>query len=168
MLLLGIKRVRTSMTQSTSRGMAMSAPASAISRFMTRAISILRGRKGDDYTIGIHPDGIELKWISMEGRKGERNIRWDEIVSVKAYKRDLATSDIICILCTFSDDIQFEFNEGMTCWQNMVDALSEHLPGFPTFSEWWNQVAVPAFSTNEKVLFQRVENDRPSESGSSI
>ena len=146
----------------------MSKPtASAFSRLITRTMSILRGRRGDEYTVSVHLNGIDLKWVTLDGKFGERNIRWEEILSVIAFKRDLVTSDMICILCTFYDGVQFEFNEEMPCWESLVEALHEHLPGCPAFPEWGRQVSVPAFVTNERVLFHRGGNDKPSIPGSS-
>jgi len=127
----------------------------SLSRFMNRTIAILKGRKGDDYAITVHPDEVVMEWLTLEGESGSRSVRWNEISSVVTYKRDLYTSDMLCLLCKFSDGSQFEFNEEMSCWQSLVDALSLHLPGFPAYSEWWHPVAVPAFSTNERLLFQR-------------
>ena len=118
-------------------------------------MSVLKGRTGTEYTVTVQPEGIELKWLTLENESGERSFRWDEVSSMVAYKRDLYTTDMICLLCTFSDGLQFEFNEEMPCWQSLVDALPQHLSGCPPFSEWWHPVAVPAFATNETVLFQR-------------
>ena len=138
---------------------------SAFSRFITRTLSILKGRKGSTYTVSVHPDGIDLKWFALEEEPGERSVRWEEISSVTVYKRDLHTSDMICLLCTLSDGVQFEFNEEMPCWQSLVDALPQYLPGCPVSSEWWQPVAVPAFATNETVIFRRNSDDLSSNHG---
>ena len=125
------------------------------SRSVTRAMSIFKGRRGTEYTINVLPEGVRLSWLTLEGESGHRRIRWEDISSVVVYKRDLYTSDMICLLCTLVDGFQFEFQEEMPCWQSLVDALPQHLPGCPVYSEWWNPVAVPAFVTNERTLFQR-------------
>jgi hypothetical protein len=118
-------------------------------------MSILKGRKGTEYTVTVQPEGIGLKWLTLEDESGERTIRWEEIASVIAYKRDLLTTDLICLVCTLSDGAEFQFHEELPCWQGLVDALPEHLPGCPAFPEWWHPVALPVFARNETVLFQR-------------
>ena len=126
---------------------------------MTRAVSVLKGRTGTECTVSVSSEGIGLEWLTLEEESGSRTLRWEEIASVTAYKRDLYTYDMICLLCTFSDGLQFEFNEEMPSWQSLMEALPQHLPGCPVFADWWHPVAVPAFATNETVLFQRDGGD---------
>lgn len=126
-----------------------------LSRSLANAMSALCGQKKDDCIIKIHPDGVNLEWVSKNGELGKRNLKWSGITSVTVYKRDLITYDLICLSCICSDGFQFEFNEEMLSWQSLVDAFSQHLPGFPSISDWWSPVATPAFSTNERTLFRR-------------
>ena len=124
-------------------------------RSVTRTVSILKGRRGTEYTCSVNPGGVYLKWLTLEGESGDRRFGWEDIASVVAYKCDICMYDMICIICTLNNGFNFEFNEEMPCWQSLVDALPRYLSGCPPFSEWWNPVAVPAFATNERILFQR-------------
>ena len=84
---------------------------------------------------------------------GDISVTWPRISSIKAFKLDLITYDLIC----FAVELD---NEGR--WLQ----LSEEWPGFKELSNelesrfafpegWWDSVAKPAFKTNETILFQR-------------
>jgi hypothetical protein len=69
-------------------------------------------------------------------------IDWAEIETIHAFKRDLYTVDMICLLFTMLDGSAIEVNEGMPGYE----ALSEQLVGRPGVKvAWMLDVMFPAF-----------------------
>jgi hypothetical protein len=102
------------------------------------------GREKKPPEIIATPDGFSVGGISVS---------WSSITSIKAYKLDLLTYELIC----FAIEV-----EGF----DRYIQLSEEWPGFKPVSDefesrfafpagWWDSVAQPAFKANETVLFQR-------------
>ncbi len=81
--------------------------------------------------------------------------KWFETERVTAFKRDMYTVDLICIVLTFSNEQPIEIDEEMAGWQAFVDALPSRLPGCRPFAEWFSEVAFPAFATNVTPVFVR-------------
>lgn len=80
---------------------------------------------------------------------------WSDIVRVVAFKRDLLAVDCICLHLVTEDGATLEVNEEMAGWEELTAALPTHLPGAIKWSEWFSQVAYPAFATNETIVFER-------------
>src|SRR6185295_2147472 len=74
-------------------------------------------------------------------------IAWSNIVRVVAFKRDLLTVDCICLAFATADGMTTEVNEEMEGWEALTDALPKYLPGGKGWSEYFTQVAFPAFAT---------------------
>ena len=86
-------------------------------------------------------------------RANDTMVEWSQIASIKAFKLDLITSDLICLA------VEVDGNDRYI-------QLSEEWPGFKELAEkmearfafpegWWDSVAKPAFKTNEALLYQR-------------
>ncbi len=80
---------------------------------------------------------------------------WGDIVRAIAFKRDLITVDCICVQFTAGDGRTLEANEEMEGWESFINSMPEYLPGSKVWSECFSQVAFPAFTTNETVVFER-------------
>jgi len=128
-----------------------------IARTWERLKSVLRGRKGTDFQLEITEVGITLKWLNLENESGEHFIQWGQVQTITAYKRDLFTYDLICLLFSSHIGPEIELNEEMPNWQSLVDALPRFLPGCPAYQDWWHPIAVPAFATNETVIYSRLK-----------
>jgi hypothetical protein len=89
----------------------------------------------------------------LSGRELFR-VRWPEVREIRAYKRDLLATDLICL--GFRDtetDEYFEVHEEMTGFDLLRTRLAEVFPTIP--SGWFEDVMHPAFATNLMVLFRR-------------
>ena len=80
--------------------------------------------------------------------------RWDEVVRIETYKRDIFSMDLVCldffivsreVPCRTHEDMQ-GFPELRECMQRQLSSISE---------SWWQQVASPPFATNHMVLYDR-------------
>jgi hypothetical protein len=80
---------------------------------------------------------------------------WVEVKKAVVFKRDQYVVDRICLVFELSGSRTVEVNEDMDGWRPFIDQLPEYLPGAATFSEWFEDVAFPAFKTNERTIFQR-------------
>lgn len=87
-----------------------------------------------------------------DGSVSQTRLRWQDVNGVVAYKRDLATVDLICL--GFSSPMGgVEVHEEMQGWDALTDALPAYLSGVPSSDQWWGKVAQPPFTTNLTKLY---------------
>lgn len=78
-------------------------------------------------------------------------MNWDDIRSIRAYQWDLLTTDLIC-LGFETDTVSVEISEEDDGYQELQQALETK---YPFAVGYHMQVAVPAFETNEMIIFER-------------
>ncbi|HZE72360.1 MAG TPA: hypothetical protein VE135_22850 [Pyrinomonadaceae bacterium] len=91
----------------------------------------------------------------MKNERGEIVVAWQDTVGIKAFKRDLYSVDLICLVILLKDNKAVEINEEMGGWESLVKKLPEYLPGSQRFEEWFSAVACPAFKPNITAIYQR-------------
>jgi hypothetical protein len=96
--------------------------------------------------------GLTATVFERNGTAHNAGIEWREINGVVAFKRDLLTTDLICLRFT-NGEWNVEINEEMSGWTALIDALPTYLPGTLAPSDWWDRVSHPAFAANPVVLF---------------
>ncbi|SRR6266566_2540607 len=96
--------------------------------------------------------------LRLRSDKGDSSeLRWSEIEEVHAYKRDLFTTDLICIAFKKSGSEEYyEIHEEMAGYRDLLEVLPSRLPKFTL--EWIFAVAVPAFETNHQIIWKRSPN----------
>jgi hypothetical protein len=82
------------------------------------------------------------------------DVRWEEVESVIAFKRDRWTVDLICAVFDTSQGA-FELNEECDGWPELMAATSSNLPGARPYDEAFHDIAFPPFKTNRTVLFTK-------------
>jgi hypothetical protein len=88
------------------------------------------------------------------GKRDSSELRWAEVEEVHAYKRDLFTTDLICLAFKkLGKEEYYEIHEEMAGYHDLLDTLPRHLPKFTM--EWFVSVAVPAFEANHRVIWKR-------------
>jgi len=93
-----------------------------------------------------------LTIINNEGESAE--LRWIEVEEIHAYKRDLLTTDLICLAFKkLGEDRYYEIHEEMAGYQHLLDDLPSCLPEFSM--QWIWSVAFPAFETNHQIIWKR-------------
>ena len=98
-------------------------------------------------------DLIRTVYLS-DGSMTTVKTKWTEIISVAAFKRDCLAYDLLCMVFEAAGT-QFEVDEEMEGWAEMIAALPNFLPGIRASEQWWDEVVHPAFATNVTRLFQR-------------
>src|SRR5687768_14351821 len=83
-------------------------------------------------------------------------MEWSAVQEVATFKKDLLTTDLIC-LEFIAGDRRVLVHEEIDGWEGLVEALPRHLSGFPAFGEWFPLVAHPAFATCWLPLFPQFE-----------
>lgn len=78
-------------------------------------------------------------------------VQWLDIKEVVVFKRDLVTTDLVCLEIITSAGIVYEFNEDVPGFEVWIDEMQRSLPGFD--SSWRERVIKPAFATNRTVVF---------------
>lgn len=85
---------------------------------------------------------------------GLKLVRWGEIIAADVFKRDLFTTDLLCLHIWRSDDEDpFEFDKDDAAWPALWTALEQNLIGIVSRSEWFPRVAFPAFAANRLRVF---------------
>jgi hypothetical protein len=99
----------------------------------------------------VHALDLTADGFRLCSGKESVEVHWRSVSRVTAYKRDLLTTDLLCMLVEFDDRI-VELNEEMIGYtaaeQAMVKALG-------IGGEWKLRVLFPAFETNPTLVYQR-------------
>jgi hypothetical protein len=82
---------------------------------------------------------------------GYQKVMWDELRAVFAYKRDLYTTDELCLDIFLPDNTLLTITEETAGWHTFVEQLEAHLPLLPG---WVGEVSVPAFETKLTLLYE--------------
>lgn len=89
----------------------------------------------------------------------DNSVLWSDVQKVVAYKRDELTTDLICLEFLLLDSRLFTLHEELEGWVTFVEGLPQHLPGCPTYADWFRVVAHPPFATNETILWRKAPHD---------
>ena len=104
---------------------------------------------------GISATGVAYQWFSEKGKtKHIGELSWGAVECATVFKRDLFAYDLICLQLKVADDI-LEFDEEDLNWTEFVEAMPNHLPGCKRWSDWFTEVAFPAFETKERSIYQK-------------
>lgn len=123
--------------------------------------SVVAGRRDTEFTLSADSTGLHKNWLMLENLTGSDHLKWDEIVSVKVFKRDLFNVDCICMAFETTANNWLEIHEDMKGWKELIDILPLYLTGITNKDDWWSQVAFPAFETNEHEIFRRKAQQSP-------
>ncbi len=98
---------------------------------------------------------IKIEYDSIVLEKDESaviSILVSEIESVKVFKRDLITEDLICMEFT-TENSKCELNEEMKGWNDFVSTLPNVLPNCDIVDNWFPKVTETPFETNEVEIY---------------
>ncbi len=76
--------------------------------------------------------------------------RWSCVTEIVAFKRDLFTTDMICIQFQLDDGTYVELDEEMVGYRQFIDIVTSK---FDLAPNWWSDVAFPAFKTNKSTIW---------------
>ena len=83
-------------------------------------------------------------------------IEWNDIKEIFTYKRDLYTTDLICLGWTLSKTNKMvETHEEMLGFKKLCDAMLDQFKKIPV--TWYIDVAHPAFKTNGTLLWSKTD-----------
>jgi hypothetical protein len=82
---------------------------------------------------------------------------WDDVMQVRAYKRDELTTDLICLDVVLRDWSTWCVHEELPGWDEFLEVAEVALPGMRRRRSWYPDVGKPAFTRNETVIFDRGE-----------
>jgi hypothetical protein len=78
---------------------------------------------------------------------------WSDIAVLFGYKKDLYTTDNICLDVFTIDEKGFSINEDTKGWYQFVKHSKEHLTEIP--ENWEVEIAAPAFETKLTLLYDK-------------
>lgn len=76
--------------------------------------------------------------------------RWGSITEIVAFKRDLLTTDLICLQFQLDDGTFVETDEEMVGYRTFIDTVTSK---FDLTPNWWSDVAFPAFKTSMATIW---------------
>jgi hypothetical protein len=91
--------------------------------------------------------------FSIQIENSIKEINWNEINSMLAYKVDLYATDIICLEIYCSNDFHFLINEETSGWFKFLENSKKMLPQI--IENWEMNIAVPAFANNLTLIYDR-------------
>ncbi|PUB25902.1 hypothetical protein C8J95_11269 [Elizabethkingia sp. YR214] len=86
-----------------------------------------------------------------------KTIRWDDIVLISTYKKDLLTVDCIMIEIHLKETL-ISINDQAEGYMKFMETASQRLQHFK--KDWFMAVAFPAFETNETVIYKRLNDEK--------
>ncbi len=114
---------------------------------------------------------ITIVWNSkgvsfQKGATEEKSsvVTWENIVKATAFKRDLFTTDCICLCFETVDTEAIEINEEMNHWSDFIEVLPTFLPSCIPSHTWLWSVASPAFAPNVTEIYSRTPTPTSPES----
>jgi hypothetical protein len=113
----------------------------------------LRPPKSKEFVVVCTPEGfrIELR------RKLLAEVRWDDVLAIRAYKIDLFVVDCICMAFQISESQWVEVREDYLCGDETIYKYAVARFDIP-LEQWFSQVSFPAFVPNEMLIWQRDEH----------
>ncbi len=92
-------------------------------------------------------DDTAVRLLRADSDALEWEIRWQEIIEIAAWKRDLVAVDLICLGFRWAgSEVYKEVDEETEGWDALIKQI-RHRYGADD-REWWREVAFPAFATN--------------------
>lgn len=104
------------------------------------------------------PAWIAFTRDEFELRKGEAfvgGVKWREIRKIVAFKRDLVTSDAVCLkFHLVGQDEVLQVNDDVGGFWDLARRVKEVFPD--SDQEWEAMVVKPAFARSTRVIFERL------------
>lgn len=80
------------------------------------------------------------------------DVRWEDVRRVRAYKRDLLTTDEICVVFEAEGGVAIRVSEEWPGFQELFHVMDQKLGINP---EWFGEIMLPPFEAMHRVLFER-------------
>ena len=129
-----------------------------LSNVKERVRSLRKARPRAAWRLSHDSSGLKVEPPAHENPPVHSSLPWNQVVAVRAFKKDMVSVDLICLQFETADGRRCLVHEEMVGWESLVEELPDYLPGFPLYSTWWSRVAKPAFAANEQVLYERTKS----------
>lgn len=107
-----------------------------------------------DTDLVLTPDGFEI--VPLKRRKNQAvRVDWQRVLEVQGYKRDLITTDLVCIAFVLENDTTVEIDEEMRGFTALCEELPAALPGVLPSERWYQDIAFGPAETKMARLFVR-------------
>ena len=102
-------------------------------------------------TLELTEDGFQV--VDRLSDEPGRAVRWSDVRAIRTYKRDLWTTDMICLAFQLPNRLWMEINEEAEGFRAITTQMEAT---FPTMSgEWFGIVMKPAFAPNDTLLYRQ-------------
>lgn len=86
---------------------------------------------------------------------------WPDVTGVQVFKRDLFSTDLICMAFALPGEMEVEISEDLDGWDELTRNLTIYLPGCRAREQWYDEVVLPAFETKLTRIFSRESKPTP-------
>lgn len=102
-------------------------------------------------------DDVGLQLADATGAPAKPTVRlaWADVTRATAYKRDLFSVDLVCLLFESADGRWIEVDEELAGWHELLETLPRALPGALDADRLLRAVVQPPFATNETLVYAR-------------
>jgi hypothetical protein len=80
------------------------------------------------------------------------SFQWPDVDEIRTYKRDLFTTDMICLAFLVADR-WIEISEDDDGFTALTEMMAAKFPAIPV--DWYAEVMQPTFAMNERTLWKR-------------
>ncbi len=127
-------------------------------RKVDKIVSNIKAGKSDDIslenskygTIEIFEEGFQIK---STANPESTYIAWSDISEILTYKKDLVTTDLICLGWKTYEDALIEVHEEMLGFKKLCESMLNKFKGIS--ASWYMDVAHPAFETKLTILWSK-------------
>jgi hypothetical protein len=92
------------------------------------------------------------KGFCISSKTGIKDILWNDVNELHAYKKDLLTYDEICINIILPKSI-ITITEEIEGWVEFIEKMNKVFPSIN--KEWYADIMLPAFKTNFTILYKK-------------
>ena len=120
-------------------------------RIIRAKLNRLRTPYDERVALELTDDGFQL--VDQLSDEPAWTLRWSDVRAIRTYKRDLWTTDMICVAFQLADRKWFDINEEVEGFREVRAQMEAR---FPAISEdWFGEVTNPAFETNDTLLYRQ-------------
>jgi len=106
--------------------------------------------------------GVQLKMYRLRSgaiaQETAADFAWSAVRGIRAFKRDLAIVDLVCLAFDLDTGVTVEVNEEMVGFEVLVEALPARFPAMD--AQWREHVVLPPFATNVTPVWTRDSSRR--------
>jgi hypothetical protein len=125
-----------------------------VERLLRRVKARWRGTPFCETHVTYSISSVKVTLTNIDGDSNVKEITWADVIEAVAYKRDCFAVDLMCVALVGHGNV-LEVNEQMKGWNELLDHLTDYLPGCRGKDKWYPEVMFPPLKENRTLIFSR-------------